>query len=177
MTKRAPTPTVVVEALRDCAKVLEQHSAAITPDRKRLRSSAAQLLAARGWPSATMGDGMARGTSELTSVERAASRPDPHADIDQRINDLLWLLWHGTTTLHGLVTEVVAHATEDGTARDAHRAGAGACQACDNWCSGAENDRLRAGYCPAHYHQWRRAGQPDRHAFELGVRNQTPKAS
>ena len=40
-------------------------------------------------------------------------------------------------------------------------AGAGRCAGCDDWCSGAENDRLRNEICQRCRGSWRRAGSPD----------------
>jgi hypothetical protein len=172
MTARPPKPETVAAALRDCASLLDLHAASLTPDGRKLRSSAVQLLAARGWPASTLGDGGSRGTAELTSVESAAARPGHWDDIDARVNAYLRLLFSGAVTLTSLVTDVVAHATADGTARDKHRAGAGACLACGAWCPGTEHERLRSGYCTACYHRWRRSGA-DRAAFEHATRNQT----
>lgn len=46
------------------------------------------------------------------------------------------------------------------------RTGAGDCQACGEYCSGAEIDRLRSFYCPSCNMAWTRAGRPDRAEFE-----------
>lgn len=45
-------------------------------------------------------------------------------------------------------------------------AGAGTCEVCSVYCSGAEHDRLRSGYCPKDFMAWTRAGRPDRAAFK-----------
>lgn len=50
---------------------------------------------------------------------------------------------------------------------DTRFTGQGMCQACTTrFCSGAENDRLKAGYCPACYTAWRTQGGGDRAQFE-----------
>lgn len=49
--------------------------------------------------------------------------------------------------------------------KDLVKNGQGTCPACDQFCSGAHNDRLRAGWCPACYRAWIRAGRPDRNDF------------
>lgn len=47
----------------------------------------------------------------------------------------------------------------------------GSCAACDRDVAGTENDRLKAGYCPACYTAWLRDGRPDRLKFERERRN------
>ncbi|MFM7064367.1 MAG: hypothetical protein ACKO04_12870 [Actinomycetes bacterium] len=43
--------------------------------------------------------------------------------------------------------------------------GAGHCQRCERWVAGTASDRLRSAWCAACYARWRRAGCPDRSAF------------
>lgn len=52
------------------------------------------------------------------------------------------------------------------------QAGQGDCVVCDTYCSGAVNDRLRAGYCDACRKAWKRAGSPDRAEFKRARRAQ-----
>ena len=55
--------------------------------------------------------------------------------------------------------------TEDRVERGRKPTG-GDCRACDRYCAGTGEDRLRSGYCAACRMAWRRAGSPDRQAFE-----------
>jgi hypothetical protein len=50
--------------------------------------------------------------------------------------------------------------------RELTATGSGDCMACGEYCSGAVDDRLRAGYCNACRMAWDRAGRPDRFQFQ-----------
>ena len=53
------------------------------------------------------------------------------------------------------------------------------CVACERYCSGAFNDRLRAGFCPACYSSWQRwrsSNKGDRHAWLTTRRRQIAEA-
>lgn len=49
--------------------------------------------------------------------------------------------------------------------RELTKTGSGDCMACGRYCSGAVNDRLRAGFCNACRMAYKRAGSPDRFEF------------
>lgn len=148
-----PTPARLARELRSLAKLLDQHG-----DRA---VELAPLLAARGFPSATMGAPGGHGSAELTSVEAAADAPAPWRDVDDRLARWLRLAWGVTTTGQDLVTKITAHAAPDGEheGRATSTPGAGHCLACDRWVTGGAADRLRAGFCNAcrnSYQRWRR---------------------
>lgn len=46
--------------------------------------------------------------------------------------------------------------------KDLGKNGQGTCKACDVFCSGAVDDRLKSDFCATDYQAWRRAGFPDR---------------
>jgi hypothetical protein len=127
----------------------------------------ASELAARGYPTGTLGDGGSRSSSDSSSTERhglANNRTDDKgaetwkedrwADVDKRLARLLRLTWAASVELHGLVADLVAH----GDTSDQLVAGAGPCLACDHICRPdvALADRLRSGLCPACAESWRR---------------------
>jgi hypothetical protein len=166
-----PTPKDLAARLRMAAAMLDaqgKHAVRLAPE-----------LAARGYPSSTLGDGGARGTTPGSSVERAALNADPtrrFVAVDVRLYAQFRTLWMLCNALESTVAAIVVHASDE----DPLPAGSGACQCCDRMCrpDAKPGDRLRAGYCPACYEAWRRLGQPDRVAFELDRRRHlAPKAS
>ncbi len=141
---------------------------------------AAHTLAARGYPSSTLGTGP-RSTSDTTSTERAALDPDPWAGIDDTLAHLVRRAWKATLDLDSLVVRLLAHASDD----DPIPAGRGHCQACETFCIGdGQNDRLRDGFCHpcrSAWDRWRRGHplglRPDfirhrRRVLGMGVNNQ-----
>lgn len=113
---------------------------------------AARLLAARGYPSSTLGTG-ARSSSDSTSTERAALDPGPWAGIDDELAHAIRAAWKATLELDSYVARLLAHASDD----DPIPAGRGHCQACEAFCKGdGENDRLRSGFCHACSMAWAR---------------------
>jgi hypothetical protein len=54
------------------------------------------------------------------------------------------------------------------TPAEEHPPGAGHCQRCGRWVAGSASDRIKSGWCPACYVGWRRAGGPDRGAWNRG---------
>ncbi len=119
---------------------------------------AAHTLAARGYPSSTLGTGP-RSTSDNTSTERAALNPDPWAGIDEHLARACLNAFRTTLNLDSFIARLLAHASDD----DPIPAGRGHCQACETFCKGdGTNDRLRSGLCHAcvmAWHRWR-VGQP-----------------
>lgn len=131
----------------------------------------APLLAAKGWPGSTLGDGGARSTDSTTSVERAAGtlqevkptdiRDARFANVDRRLAALLAVIHQATTEVSRLASDVLAHADDV----DLIPPGTGGCQCCSRFCRpDAEHpdNRLRAGFCPACWKAWERAGRPER---------------
>ncbi len=123
---------------------------------------AARTLAARGYPTTTLGNGT-RSTSDNTSTERAALNPDPWAGIDDTLAATVCHAWHTTLELDSLLTRLLAHAPD----HDPIPAGRGHCQACETFCIGdGQNDRLRDGFC----HPCRSAWDRWRRGHPLGLR-------
>jgi hypothetical protein len=100
----------------------------------------------------------------VTGTEVAAlSRPEPDP-VGRWIADVFALLDLMASTAQGIRgrAESVARCHE----KVNQAAGAGVCEVCARYCSGAEHDRLRSGYCPADHMAWKRAGRPDRSVFK-----------
>jgi hypothetical protein len=79
---------------------------------------------------------------------------DPVSGMPQNLEWWLSRLFdsaHAVLVIHELV-----NFTEKNQGR---QAGGGDCQACGTFCSGADNDRLRGGYCNKCYTAWIRTGQ------------------
>lgn len=124
----------------------------------------AAVLASAGYPASTLGDGGSRGSDGTSSTERAALQDSRWRLVDSRLVALMDL-WHLTgLQLAALLSDVVAHAEAEGLRP--RPAGAGDCRRCNEYCSGAANDRLRVGYCHACYMAWRRTGSVDRATFD-----------
>lgn len=163
MTAR-PSPTQLARLLRDTADLIDRHGPRAL--------DMAPLLAARGWPTTTLGDGTgSRTDTDTTSTETAALTNTRFDGIDTRL-DAAWLTtWRAATACAALVTTVTAHAAPDTehNGRATTHTGAGTCGACNKWVTGSSNDRLRAGWCNAcrvSYQRWRdRTGHTDRAAF------------
>jgi hypothetical protein len=83
--------------------------------------------------------------------------------------------WHerimrDTSLISGAVADLVVIVSELAkiTAtdpKDLGKNGQGTCPACDYFCSGALDDRLRSGFCDTDYRAWLREGRPDRYEF------------
>lgn len=83
--------------------------------------------------------------------------------------------WHerimrDTALLNGALADLAVIVSELGkitatNPNDLGKNGQGTCPACDVFCSGAVNDRLKGGLCGTDYKAWERAGRPDRVAW------------
>lgn len=154
MTKPTQPPTrgQLIAQLRATIAALENHGA----QAERM----APLLAARGWPTTTLGDGGSRGTSELTSTEAAASHRDRWADADEKLARFYLQTHILVSAGQQLIADLTAHAIADddhepGMVRTT-KAGAGWCIGCGRWVTGAPDDRLRGGACNACAMAWTR---------------------
>jgi len=169
MTRPAhhPAPTVIANQLEALAKQLR-----VNGDQAKLWAT---VLAARGYPSATLGNG-ARSSDTTTTVERAVglsgdtgplTPPDgPWNGVDGDLARYLRLLWLTASQVDVLMVRLLAHASDD----DPIPPGTGPCtyKGCEHFCNPRKNpnDRIKRGYCPAHFLRWWRLGQPDRTQFE-----------
>jgi hypothetical protein len=153
-----PRPAVLARNLRQLADRLDDEG-----DRA-IRQ--APILAARGWPTSVNGSEGGRSSDPTSSTERAALKPGPFDDIDNRIARQLCYLWAGILHLHASLDTVMAHASD----HDPVPPGTGPCavDGCHHICQPRKNpnDRLRAGYCPKHHKRWLRLGRPDRSWYE-----------
>jgi len=162
-----PAPAIIAGQLEALAKQLR-----VNGDQAKLWAT---VLAARGYPTATLGSG-ARSSDTTTTVERAVglsgdtgalTPPDgPWNGVDA---DLAWsmrLVWLTSTQLDVLMARLLAHASDD----DPIPAGTGPCtfKGCEHFCNPRKNpnDRIKRGYCPSHYWRWWHLGRPDRAVFE-----------
>lgn len=129
-----------------------------------------------GFPARTLGDGTSRGTSLLTSVERAAESRVYHDAPPDNVGDAIRDVFEMLQAMADLASRVgrkiafVRHVAEKSEGRVSSLQGE--CQACERVVSGAETDRLRAGYCDACRKAWERAGKPDRPGWELQRRRE-----
>jgi hypothetical protein len=128
------------------------------------------VATADGFPSSTLGDGMARSSSALTSVERAAEARTYHSPEPDNVGDAIRDVFNTLSAMADTATRMsrkvafVKHVATKAEGRISSLQGE--CQACQRSVSGAESDRLRAGYCDACRKAWERAGRPDRVGWE-----------
>lgn len=167
MTVSHPPYRRIAANLRDFANLLD-----VMPEHNRRESSVgncrcvgcrAEILAARGFPSGTLGSGT-RSTTVSSSTERAVGLmanedtallpPDPQfVGLDDNLAKHLRLIWHAVTTASGLVGTVNSHAPDD----DPVPAGTGHCMCCETFCRPDDrrpDNRLRSGLCPACHQSW-----------------------
>lgn len=171
-----PKPKVLAQQLRALATLLENDG----PQATRV----ATVLAARGFPAGTMGDGTgSRGSDPTSSTERAAgvtqdTRPADikqgrHAGVDHRLAKLLRLVWKTGLDIETLVVDLLAH----GDDVDLVPAGTGDCACCKRFVrptAERPHDRLRSGLCDACRKAWDKAnkgGQLDRRRWIIERRN------
>ncbi len=161
---RHPSPHAIAAAMREAARRLEKAG--------DLAVEAAYILAQRGYPASTLGDGGSRGTDGTSSTERTVQRAVPGKDDQTRKAlplppDAKWwgvdaryatLLATANVTSNRLVTltnDLLHHAGMD----DSTPAGTGECRGCARICRPSKDkpgDRLRAGLCPTCYRAWLR---------------------
>lgn len=150
---RHPTPRVLASYLHGVADRIADHGDT-TIDQ-------AAVLAARGWPTSTLGSGGGRSADETTSTERAALDPGPYDGLDDRLALVLRRLWDDAIRADETIDHVLSHASDD----DPVPPGTGPCKlpTCEHLCQPRRNpdDRIKAGYCPTHYRRWLRLGKPD----------------
>lgn len=160
MNSQPPTRVQLLVRLKAVTKLLESTGAHA--------EQMARLLAARGWPTGTLGDGTgSRSSAELTSVESAADHRDRWAGVDER----LALFYVETFAVLGLgeqlLTDLAASAGSDEEHEGANLARTGTnggwCIGCGRWVPGSSEDRLRGGACNACRMAWNRhvAENPD----------------
>lgn len=156
MTVNRPKPAVLANHLDTLAKI-------VRADGDRVRNLAA-ILAARGWPSATLGNG-ARSSDTTSSTERAALDPDPWIEIDEILARTERVLWVSAVQVSDMYARIMAHDSDD----DPVPGGTGPCvlKTCEHFCNPRKDpeDRLKRGLCPIHYARWRRADQPEMTLF------------
>lgn len=142
-------------------QVLAAHSHQVANDIADHGTAAVRMateLAARGYPSGTLGDGGASSGASIlvngervpvTSTEAAALAHDRFHDVDRLLATLFRTYWSTGVRIQQVMADVLAHAsTEDRTP-----AGMGNCVACDTFCNPRKdpNDRLKTNLCPACY--------------------------
>lgn len=154
-----PTRVQLILQLKALTKALEDHGATA--------EAMAPLLAARGWSTSTIGDGTSRGTSELTSTERAAAHPDRWVGVDEKLARFYLTTHILVAAGNQLIADLAGHAANDddhlGRTTGTH---GGWCMACERWVPGTHDDRLRSGFCNACRVAWARTPQPrDRAKF------------
>ena len=158
--KGHPSPKQLATYLRALAKKLD-HSGGLALDR-------AELLAARGWPASTSGNG-SRSSDTTSSTERAATvgapndpangqtwRPGEYDDADKRLAANFSKAHLAALDLEAGVDTILATAPTV----DQLPPGTGYCVcACERYCSPRQNgseDRLRSGLAPACYRRFAR---------------------
>lgn len=130
---------------------------------QRLNTTAPHLIEAAtrirddqpGYPTATGGTGT-RTSGLPTGLDRYLTMPDPAAHAARRLEHILRTMLTLSAELHSLVTVWSADVAPDAQPTIERRASGGDCVCCGAFCSGAINDRLRAGLCVACYHHHRR---------------------
>lgn len=167
-----PGPKDIARQLRTLANTLDNNG--------HHALELADALAARGYPTATGGNG-SRSASGSTSVERAAGthsdnedddnraarHPDRWANANTDLASLLSLLTQSARATETYIDDLFDHASDE----DWLPAGTGNCICCENFIRPDykhPDRRLRAGYCPACHQAWLRWRQhhyPDRAAF------------
>jgi hypothetical protein len=161
MTVHRPKPAVLANQLEALAKLLRDNGE--TP------RVLADILASRGWPAATLGNG-ARSSDTTSSTERAAIDPDQWVAVDDQLARTERLLWATANRVYGLHVRIMAQAPGD----DPIPAGTGSCTipTCEHFCNPRKkpHDRLRRGFCPNHYNRWLTYGKPDRTTFLLWLK-------
>ena len=123
-------------------------------------------LMADGLPSGGNGSEHTSGTGVDTStaVESAIAQRERLDTARRRLHDQLMAARVALGAAY-YSANVISGKLEPGKT-DATPPGSGTCAACDRWVPGTDADRIRAGYCPADYAAWLRAGKPDRARFE-----------
>lgn len=186
MNRNPPTPGQLARITEGLADILRD------PKKGQRAPELAEVLAARGWPSTEDTTGIDRtpeakpdpgpgeekrpdpdvdewgenvNAGEWTSVERAALGSHPFEGINVRLAQQMIAVWDAIEALRHTIAEVTVHADPEATDRPNRQAGSGYCLACEDFASGAENDRLRAGFDVKCYRAWMRAGQPERGAW------------
>lgn len=142
----------------------------------------ADALAARGYPTATGGNG-SRSANRTTSVERAVGftgddnednddtplsrKPDRWATANTDLDRILELLARAARSTEAFIDDLFDHASDE----DWLPAGSGNCICCGNFIRPDHkhpNRRLVSGFCPACHQAWLRWRQhhyPDRAAY------------
>lgn len=169
-TRQQPTRAQLVTQLKNLTRALEANGA----QAERM----APLLAARGWPTSTLGDGGSRSTSEHTSTERAGSHRDRWADADQKLARFYLQTYTLVTAGQQLIADLAGHAIADEDHEHEGRAttpNGGWCLACDRWVTGAADDRLRSGFCNACRVAFGRLAAKDPHADRAAFIRTRPK--
>lgn len=131
-----------------------------------------------GYPGTTMSDGRGGsgqpidpndptlGSVTLTSVEAAAARQAEADKIREHTEQAVASLFEAAGHL-AVIERRLDLIDKISTPTPAHEtAGTGYCEACGAHCSGAGDDRLRAGFCNPCRMAWDRAGRPDRATFK-----------
>lgn len=119
--------------------------------------TAAQAIrdAQPGYPTNTAGTGT-RTTGHPAGLDRFVTTSDPAAHAARRLDQILRSLIAQTTELQSICATWSTDIGPEGQPRLERRASGGDCLACNRYCSGAHDDRLRSGLCVACYHHHRR---------------------
>lgn len=152
-----PQPPIIARNLRQLADQLD--------DTGQRAIYQAAVLATRGWPhTTTLDNNSSRSSDSTSSTERSALEPGPYDNIDNRLARQLRLMWAATMQLQATLITILSQASDD----DPVPAGTGKCLRCNKFVrpdGKRPHNRIQAGWCPACYRRWIRAGRPDRSAF------------
>jgi len=131
----------------------------------------------RGYPTASLTGGAVSGGGSTIQIEDEYGRPDhvPVSPVErivlaggsddaQRLHEELLLAEGLMATLIATWGRIAAIVPAEGKALElagrgdvgALAPGAGHCAACERWCAGVGNDRLRSGWCDACRKAWQR---------------------
>jgi len=127
-----------------------------------------------GYPTATGGGGAPRldAAGNPPGLDRYLDQPDPAAHELQLLIKTTRQMLNQATVLHDIVTRwgAPSESIHEGGVKPRRTASGGDCVACSTYCSGAHDDRLRAGLCDPcrkHWQRWNVANNGDRGEWML----------
>jgi hypothetical protein len=148
----------------DLLRLLDKARAAIRPHdparaaggRCNCLSCRTARLAARGWPTSTIGDGSGvRSTSTSSTTERAAAIAEPFTAVHGKLDVHLARRHTEVLAVLAIAAVIDSHASDD----DVVPAGTGECACgCGRTCNPRKNpdNRLKAGLHPSCHRRWLR---------------------